>query len=219
MLIRFLRVSFCILTACCLVPSASACYSGLVIMPTVDQVGEGTYSLEYQMDGSIPGGRADTHLLNAEFGLGSRAEVGVDFDLSDGAQTRAMLNAKLTLVSRPEKGYEVAAGVYNVGRNMKACPYVVGAHNCCDSRLHLGIVKIENKARWMVGADHPLNERVTLMADYTNGRENAASLGMNYVISDSVSILAGVYLPNASGEDDGFSVHFCCVGPFNKTAE
>ncbi len=219
MLFRYLRVSFCVLTACCLVPSVSACYSGLVIMPTVDRVGENTYSLEYQMDGSISGRRADTHILNTQVGLGSRAEIGVDFDLSDRAETRAMLNAKLTLVSSPKQKYEVAAGVYNVGRHLKACPYVVGAHNCCDSRLHLGLVKIENKARWMIGADHPLNERVTLMADWTNGNENAASVGMNYVISDSVSLLAGVYLPNASGEDEGFSVHFCCAGPFRGSGK
>lgn len=219
MLIRVLTLSVLALTACCLVPSARACYSGLVIIPTVDLVGESTYSLEYQMDGSIPGYRADTHILNTEVGLGSQAEIGVDFDLSDGAETRVLMNAKLTLVSRPEQGYEVAAGIFNVGRNMKACPYVVGAHSCRDSRLHLGLVKIENKARWMIGADHPLNERVTLMADYTNGRENAASVGVNYSISDSASILAGMYLPNTGGEDKGFSVHFCCAGPFNKTAE
>ena len=60
-----------------------ACCSGLLIIPTADTVGANQYDVEVQIDGDKQKYKADTYLLNTEFGFGNRVEVGADVDLHE----------------------------------------------------------------------------------------------------------------------------------------
>ncbi len=193
--------------------AAQACYSGLVIIPTADLVPEGEYALEAQLDGAFSGDVDEVRIFNTQFGVTPRLELGLDFDLSEGADTCLLLNAKYLVVEGAEHRPAVALGLCNVGSGRKATPYLVATHDFGLVRGHAGAISLEGTGRWFVGLDHAVNGRLTLMADYTNGSENAASVGCNYQFTDRFGALAGVLLPNASDGDTGFSLHFVLTGP------
>jgi hypothetical protein len=200
-------------------PPAQACYSGLVNIPTADLVEPGQYGLELQLDGALRGGGADTRILNTELGLGPRCEAGLDFDLSEEADTWALLNAKYLLAAGGPKRPAVALGVCGVGRSVTNMPYLVATQEFPDVRGHLGWARIDDQNRWFVGVDRALNDKLTLMADYTSGSDNVATVGAGYQFTDTFGVMAGVVFPNASEEDTGFTIHFVLNGPYRHAAK
>ncbi|MHB0912926.1 MAG: hypothetical protein ACYC2Y_05720 [Armatimonadota bacterium] len=192
---------------------ACACPSGLAVIPTAEVVDIGSYSLESQFDGTFARGNEETRILNTEFGLSARFEAGVDYDLSEGAETRTLLNAKYILLNKEKSA--LAVGVCGIGEGVKCATYAVATQDFGGVRGHLGAIRIEGENRWFAGADKVVSERLTLMADYTDGDENASSVGFNYQISESRSIALGAIFPNEGGDAE-FTAHFVLGGSYRR---
>lgn len=203
----------CACLCCMLVTPAFGCYSGLAIIPTAETVGAGQYGLELQMDGTNPGSDETVRILNTQVGIGERWEAGVDFDLSQEADSRALLNAKYIFAQDGRRGNSFAVGTYNVANRFKHSPYIVATHDHSSFRLHLGAMRIEGNNRWFTGVDFGMGERWTLMADYTSGDENYSSLGFNYQFNPGLGIMGGAMLPNGDG-NTLFTIHFCFGGSY-----
>lgn len=199
--------------------AVQACYSGLLLIPTADVLDKGEYGIEAQIDGSLSDLSSDTQILNTEFGFMNRLEAGFDFDLSKNADSTLLLNAKYLLLNENKQHPAIAVGTCNIGENQKHSPYLVLTHSFDGLRGHLGTMRIDDRNRVFIGVDKPVNDKLTIMADYTNGSENAASLGASYQINNSFGILAGVIFPNSSSDGIGFSLHLCLCGDFNKPKE
>jgi len=185
---------------------AWGCYSGLAVIPTADVVGAGQYSIELQTDGLLPVPRADVYILNTEAGIGDRFEVGVDFDLSEDADPRVLLNAKYVLAQNADCTRALALGVSGVGEGVKSVPYLVGTADLQALRLHLGGMRLEDKTRWFIGADRDLTEKINLGVDYTEGDENYSSVALGYQLTECTGIFAGVLFPNDGGDTE-FTLH------------
>ena len=194
---------------------AGACYSGLVMIPTAETVGDGQYGLEPQVDGPIHPLRAATRLVNVELGVSSRLEVGVDFDVSRDASTRAFMNAKYVLAGCAKTRGAAAIGICNAGRGLRAGPYLAMMRNCRGCRGHAGVIGVEGACRWFVGLDRPVGAKLTLMADYTRGNENFSSVGVSYQFRDNVGLLLGAQFPNTGGQTL-FTAHVVINGPYRK---
>jgi len=193
---------------------ALACYTGLTLIPTAETVGADRYGVELQFDGAFPARSSDTRIVNTQLGFGERLEAGVDYDLSEGAPTRVLLNAKYLLATGGERTPAVAVGICDVGRRLKATPYAVATQELRGLRGHLGIARIESSGRWFVGADGAVSERVTLMADYTAGQDNWWSLGANYQFDHTLGVLAGAQFPNSGDDAPMFTVHVVFSAPY-----
>lgn len=192
--------------------SALACYSGLVVIPTADVVGGGECCMELQYDGVLAPNSADTRVLNMQFGVAPRLEAGFDLDLCEDPDARVLGNAKYLLLPADGRKHAIAVGICNVSTGMRSNPYGLITHHSQPLRGHLGIMRIDGDNCWFVGADHAMNDRLTLMADYTSGDDNCPSVGLSYQKTDRFGIMAGVLFPNNSKEDTGFSVHFVLSG-------
>jgi hypothetical protein len=208
----------CILLAVAALP-AWACYSGLVNIPTADVVEPGQYGIELQFDDSFARGSEDTRIVNTELGLTPRFEAGVDFDVSREAESRVMLNAKYILWPAGEGRPALALGICNVGRRATNTPYLVATREFRSVRGHLGAARIDHRDCWIIGADRAVTDKLTLMADYTSGSDNSATIGGSYQFTDSFGIMAGVILPNCHDEDTEFTVHLVFNGPYRYAQE
>lgn len=63
-----------------------------------------------------------------------------------------------------------------------------------------------------------MNDKTTLMADYTSGAENAASIGVAYQVSDNLGIQVGWIMPNERHADDTISILLSFSGNYRKPA-
>ncbi|MGB9588371.1 MAG: hypothetical protein ACPL7O_09340 [Armatimonadota bacterium] len=190
-----------------------AAYSGLVLIPTADVLGQGEYCIEPQVDDTLEGDESATRMLNLQLGLTPRFEMGIDLDVSDEADTRSYLNAKYLAVAGGENKPAIAVGICNMGNNSCSSPYIVGTHEFTSARAHLGVMRIDHKNRLFIGADRPISDKLTLMADYTAGDENYSSVGFDYAVTEKFSIFGGILIPNDSDSDTGFSLHLVFSGP------
>jgi hypothetical protein len=195
-------------------PAWSSC-SGLSVIPTADVVGAGRYALELQAGGLLPARQADVYVLNTEFGFGDRFEAGVDFDLSAHADPRVFFNAKYVLAAAGAS-CALAVGVNDIAEAGKPAPYLVGTADLQAARLHLGALRQEGYSRWFAGADRALTERVTFAADYTSGREQYASVGLEYRMGERASVFAALLFPNGGGDTE-FSLHLCFTGSYRHS--
>lgn len=189
--------------------AAQACYTGLLVIPTAQTVGESQYSAEYQTDGLIRRLNADTRFVNHEFGIGNRLEIGANVDVNADSDTRVLSNAKVTAIESGSGRFAAAIGVCNAARGVKAAPYVVTTTRVGQAHIHLGAMRIGDDARCIAGIDRQ-SGKLTLMGDYTSGQDGLSSLGLNYQITDSLAVMAGGLFPRGGG-DTGFTVHivFC----------
>lgn len=203
----------CITLTCLTIAPALGCYSGLAVIPTAETVGDGQYGLEFQVDGATGGADNETYIINTQLGFGDRLEAGVDYDASDGADTRHLLNAKYLFAVSPKQRWAAAVGVHGAGRNLKASPYLVVTKDMSLLRMHVGAMRIEHRNRWFIGTDHSFSDRLTLMADYTNGNDNYFSAGINYQFSTSTGLMAALLLPN-SGGDSTLTIHLVFGGSY-----
>ncbi len=195
---------------------ARACYSGLLLIPTAETVPAGEYSLDLQLDGDATVPEVNTYLLNTEFGLNDRVEAGIDYLFSGDAGERLMVNAKYLAYSAETRA--VALGIYNLGGDRKMIPYVTALQDLGAVRGHLGAQRNDGKIRWFVGVDRAVNDRLTLLADYISGDENAASLGVSYAINDRWSVCPGLVFPNEDSATS-FTVHLVYGGQYRRGNE
>lgn len=175
-----------------------AAFTGLVVIPTADKVPAGHYYLELQTDGAPPTPQANTLFFNTEVGVNDRIEAGVDFDLHNDSGQFALLDAKYVFARASGGRLAAAAGIANVGNNSFSSLYAVVSRDLGLVRGHLGMIG-SGGAQWFTGADSAVSDKVTLMADYTSGGENFASLGVSYQFDAHFSLLAGALFPNDGG--------------------
>lgn len=194
---------------CCM--PAAACYSGLVIVPTADTVGDGQWSVELQHDGLVSAMVVETSVLNTQFGIGPGLEIGADIGLDADTQgaSRVMLNGKYAF-DAGEAG-RLAVGICNTCRACRSVPYFVATIGQGAARAHVGALRSEGANHWFVGVDRSVSNRLALLADYTEGSDQAASVGANYQINKRLSVMAGVLLPN-DGSGAAFTVHVVLSG-------
>ncbi len=190
---------------------AFACYSGLALIPTADIVGAKQYGIEMQVDGSISKPKADTYILNTEYGVTNRLELGIDYDFSKGASSRLLFNGKYVFLNNEDEKLAIAAGICNVGKHTESNPYMAATKDFNYLRGHAGVIKTGGKLCGFIGADKDLTDKINLMADYTNGNDNNSSLGCNYQFTDNTALLSGIQFPNNSGEVT-FTLHLCFSG-------
>ncbi len=205
-----------VVIVCMLVTAAAAsvgfcCYSGLLVIPTAQTVGDGQYSYEFQTDGVIQGMAAETRLFNNEFGIGDRLELGVDVDLDSQCISRVLGNGKYVAYRSHSGDLSAAFGVSNLAHRWKSAPFVVGSTRAGLVHFHLGAMSIDGRACAICGIDRELG-KLTLMADYTGGKDGLASVGFNYQIKESFGIMAGALLPNGD-QDAGFTMHLVWCEP------
>ncbi len=192
-----------------------ACYSGLALIPSADTVGAKQYSVELQTDGSISKPRAGTFYINSQFGITNNFEAGIDYDLSKDVTSRVLINAKYRFIKSADEKQAIAIGICNLSSKNKSNLYVVNSQDFDILRGHVGMIEVNEKARYFIGIDHDVNDRLNLMVDYTNGLDNYSSFGANYQITDKCGVLAGIELPNGGGEIL-FTLHFCLAGRLTK---
>jgi len=192
-----------------------AAYSGLTIIPTADVLPSGHVCVDYQAF-------APTHLgagvkaayLNTQTGVGNRAEVGLDFDFTQDADTGALANAKLSL--RPvDSGLGLAAGVHNAGDNLRPFSYLAATKPIGERlRLHLGAQRTPNREnQGFAGLEYSVTERVWLWGEYLAGDENASALTLYYQCSEHWGIAVGLQYPNDDEADTMIVFDIGCVRP------
>lgn len=192
---------------------AWAAYSGLTLIPTADLLGPGQVCLDYQVFGSFPMGRVHAAYVNTQFGVGNRAELGLDFDFTEDAPAEASFNAKL-LLQPPERGLGLAVGVCNVAEHLQPSSYFAATQGAGAARLHAGAIRTpEDETQGFAGVDYGLSDRVQLCADYVAGDENGSALGIAYQFSERWSILIAWLRPHERETEDSYTVDIGCVWP------
>lgn len=193
---------------------AQACFTGLTLIPTADTVGHGQYAIEFQLDGPIATPSVDTHILNTQFGIGDRCEVGLDFDLTEDSSAHFLLNAKYLLTGAGNKA-RTAVGVFDVCDHNKPSPYLVHSRDFATIRGHLGILRVDNTTRWFSGIDYAVTEKLTLMADFISGGDSFSAFGVSCQFNERRGLLVGIEFPN-DGSDALFTAHLVFSGPLRK---
>ncbi len=187
--------------------------SGLTLIPTGDVLGVGEACVEYQVDGPLPmGSGPDASLINTQFGVGNRAEAGLDFDFSAEAETGVIANGKLVI--RPlEDGIGMCLGVYGVGENLSPGSYAVATLPCGRVRLHAGVQWAPEETQGFGAVDYTVSDAVQLWAEYLAGNEGAWAVSLAYQLSCTWGISVGLQRPNAPEAHDTYSLHLGCVLP------
>lgn len=191
---------------------AHCCCGALLLAPTTDVVPYGGYSLEVQQDSTADSQFKDaTRFVNTEFGLARNIEVGVDFDISDEAEGRAIANSKYRFGLDKKTGAAVAVGAQSINGNFKSIPFVTASLPLPHLRLHAGALRSEGNTRLFGGVDVPVSDKLTLLGDYISGNEFFASAGLIYTFTENFSLLTYAQFPN-DGSDVIYSVHFVVCG-------
>lgn len=167
------------------------------------------------MDGTTNKLKGDTYIINTQFGLTDRFEFGTDLDLSDNTDTRMLFNGKYVAIQSNDGKQRLAVGIFNAGKDFVSSPYIVGTKDFNFVRGHLGIIGIGGKSQWFAGTDYQINDKLSVMADYTNGDENFSSVGLSYQCAEHFGLLAGAQFPNVDG-NTRFTLHFVISGSFEK---
>lgn len=188
--------------ACASLPAA-ACYTGLILIPTTDTACAYTWVVDLQYQSYSNAFKTNALIVNTELGLGDRAEIGLDLDVTPDAnqERRVLLNAKLVVFKSERHGFSCAVGFGNMTPSFATRAYVVATEDLKVLRLHAGLQYHKNQYRTdaFVGLDRRFANGFVLMADYTNGDPNFASAGIGYVVSEKFGFSAGVQYPNAGG--------------------
>ena len=215
-----MRVLLC---AAVLIPSGvgrlDACYTGLTVIPTAEVLDHGEYGLEQQFDGAFAAPEESGQVFDMEFGLLPRLEAGVDFDLAEDSDTRVVLNAKYLVCAEQSRTPAVALGFCDLATSVRGTSYLVATKGFGPVRGHVGVMRMDGRDRWFAGSDLAQSERLTLMADYVSGAENASSVGASYQVNDRFGVMAGVVIPNEREASLGFTLHLVLNGPFSTEGE
>jgi len=195
-------------------PGTQACYSGLIIVPTADVAGPLVWVLDIQWQGYPRAFKTDQLIVNTEWGIGERFEMGLDVDATRGAvEHRALFNAKYVFFKNRSKGLAMALGVQNVNQAFQSYPYVVATKDWGILRTHAGIQHEEgNRHHWFLGVDRTIGEHWQLMADHTAGSGNFSTMGVGWS-GGSWQVIVGGQWPNAGGQTI-VVVHVVLTGNF-----
>lgn len=197
-------------------PSPRACYSGLVIVPTTDVAGDWMWAVDIQWQGYSRLFKTDAFVLNTEIGVGDRFEIGLDFDLSEGVEDRALVNAKYVFLKTKDGRFSAALGVQSTTVDFRSSPYLVTTHDWGPLRTHLGLQRTPGADRTdvLAGIDRTFSDRWQLMADYTAGPGNFTSAGVGYM-RDGWQVVAGAQWPNDGGKPV-LVIHVIFTGPIGR---
>jgi len=208
---RFI-ILLCVILMLLVAVPVFACYSGLNLIPTVDMLDKGSLSLDLQIEGKVDGLQSDTWILNSQYGLSDRLELGVDHDFSDGASPRNLLNAKFLLPAAATLKMPIALGICNVANESKPDLYVVTAYEASIARLHFGVGKFSSENQWFVGLDKDVLG-CTLMLEYMQGQANFSAIGFSRDISKNLAASVGFEHPN-DDSDNRYTMHITWTFPF-----
>lgn len=205
MLKRLFTIVCCVLMSAAVSLSAWGAPSGLNVIPTADVLDRGTVSLEFETAGpGLPWDSGCDDFLLFQIGAGNGVELGVDRCLND---PESWINVKWRVLDESDGRPALALGVQGIGYDDVAQPYVVALKTFGDTRLHTGLLAIDGKTRWMLGADHPLSRQVVLQADYTSGDENSTTFGIAFAVSDSLSLTVARSVGNSAETGNGYIVN------------
>ena len=199
--LRMLQAWILALAALGLGSSSRASYSGLVLIPTADVSGAYTWVLDLHWTAYSNAFSTDELLLNTEFGIGERFEIGIDMNLSrDVSDGRLLLNAKYVLLQSERHQFALAAGIQNMNEGFTPYPFLVATKDWSLFRTHFGVQRESETKRtnWFVGLDRTFDEKWQVMADYTSGEENYASAGLAWS-GKRWQFMLGAQWPNAGG--------------------
>lgn len=194
---------------------AMAAPSGLALMPTADFVPDQEWVAEAQVDGSLESGTGDTRFINLQLGLTDRLEFGVDYDASDDTSEPWLGNAKLLAYRSGEGNALLALGFRNLGDEEKPEGYAVTTWTRGPVRGHVGGTYSEERdLDAVVGADYEWSPGWWGYVEWTSGKENAGSCGVNIPLPGPFDLMTGIIVPNSSADEVGYTVHLVCGGPW-----
>ncbi len=192
-----------------------AAYSGLMLIPTADVLAPGEVCVDYYCDGDFPvGGGIGAAVVESQYGVGRRAEVGLDFDLTKGADTIPVLNGKV-LLCPADRGLGLALGVYNVGEGVSPISYLVATRELGGyCRVHLGVQRTpEQEMQTLAGAEYCFEGRLSLAAEYLAGEENSSMISAYYQFTDDWGAAFGWGVPNDRESDNWWAINVACTWP------
>lgn len=194
-----------------------ACYSGLILIPTTDVTGAYTFALDLQYESSGSAFRTEGLLVNTEFGVGDRIEVGVDFDLHRDAEHRVLLNGKWTFLRSETHRLAAAVGFANMDPRFHPFPYLVLSKDFGLLRVHAGVQHEDegNHNNAFVGVDRIFESGWQIMADHSQGDSNFTSVGAGRA-GKAWGLYLGAQWPNAGGPGRAV-VHLTWTTPLRKT--
>ncbi|GEM_PF-1899886 len=177
---------------------AEAELSKLLRIPTIDIVCDGSYYLDFGVDGKINDLKNSYKYVCGEFGYNDRFEAGADIDLDD--LSRSLINAKYLAFSDKDRKGGVALGVYDITSDRVATPYIVTAYTISDYRVHLGAMRQDRKNRFFTGIEGSFGDKFILKADHIEGEGNVTAVGLGYNINDRTGLTLGHIFSNTGGE-------------------
>ncbi len=191
--------------------------SSLNVMPTVDVVGERAYSAQLEADGhDSPFGSDRALSFYSVVGIAERAEVGFDIlDLQ--GETEACADAKYLVVPGEDGKWPLAVGIMDVKHG--GCPfyYAVTAKEFDpphSGRIHLGLGWDGDCLVPQAGADYYPSDYLGLLADYQQGDERYATLGLYYQTTDEVGVLCYYARHNTDSESDYLGLNVSLAGSY-----
>jgi hypothetical protein len=177
-------------------------------MPTADLVADREFVAELQVDGSLEHVDADTRFINLQLGAADRCEFGVGADLSEESEERWLVNAKLLLWKNESDTLRLAAGFRNLGDEASPEGYGVATATRGCVRGHLGFTASEERdVDGIAGFDIEWSPGWWGYGEWTSGKENAGSVGVNIPCPCSLDLMVGLILPNAAKNEVGYTVH------------
>ena len=188
---------------------------GLALMPTADFVPDREFVAEAQVDGSLESGTGDTRFLNLQLGLADRVEFGIDYDASDDTAEPWLGNAKVLAYRSDEGNALLALGFRNLGDEEMPEGYAVTTWTRGMLRGHLGGTASEERhVDAVVGLDYEWSPGWWGYVEWTSGRENAGSVGVNVPLPGPFDLMTGIVVPNTSADEVGYTVHLVCGAPW-----
>jgi hypothetical protein len=202
---------------CLVARIAAAGPTGLNVIPTADLVPWRQASVVVQNGNTAVignGGLGSRPALtpSAQFGLPWNMEGGIDVAPSKGlSEYRPELNLKWTFLPEGYRWPAAAAGVQNLGWGFSPSYYLVAsrtlnyeqiqyqkfrAHHrnikLRGIRAHLGIMRVPNAWRAIVGTDIEVSDHFVFYSDWTSGGHNPLSFGGTIILNreNSVTVAA-----------------------------
>lgn len=181
----------------------SACYSGLLVIPTTDLLGNGNFALDFQWEGWVNQFREKQSIINTEFGIGERFEFGLDFNLTETDNKHSvMFNAKILLFETRDSSFKIAGGVYNTNLEFDNLPYIIASKDFEIFRIHFGLQReYGGTINYIAGIDKITENGIQFCIDKIRGQENYLSFGIGYS-KCPFSTMIGYQWPNSGGKPE-----------------
>lgn len=177
--------------------------SGLNVIPTTDVLDTNTAELEIQTTSvNIAGGDQWDDYYESQYGLGRNIEFGLDSSVSNSGSGQ-WLNFKYRLITPAKNRAGLAIGVQNLAHGSIGQGYAVTSFALKKVRLHAGLQGIEGNWQGIFGADHEINDWLTLQVDYTTGLSNFFTIGIDASYG-TFSLDASALRGNSSDAGDGY---------------